>query len=281
MIISSKHSIGIIGGEGKTGRQFAQIFRSLGFKVCVTGAKTRHRNRELINTCDMVMFSVPLSKAAEIIREELTTATRADQLVLDLSSLKAHEVEALKTSRGESIGMHPLFGPSTSPDGETVILCPGHAKKETINSLRSVLSGVGLKTIVMTAEEHDRLMATVQVIPHLKSFLMADVLLATGTDLSKVLKTCTPTYELEFNVIARFLDDHPDLYMPIIFRNPETIGILESLHATIGSYLQIAKKGDLKTAEKRYHALRRFFGPFLTRARKRSEACIRTLSTFS
>lgn len=277
MKITTSHTIGIIGGEGKTGGQFTRLFKDHGFSVQSTGESTRHKNKDLLRECDIVIFALPLSKASELIREELRLSTRKDQLLLDVSSLKTREVEAMKSGKGAVIGMHPLFGPTTEPKGETVILCPGRTSKQTLSSLRSILRKMGMKTIVMRAEDHDTLMATVQVIPHLKSFLIADVLREPGADLKSILKTCTPTYAMEFNVIARFLDDHPDLYMPIIFRNPETIRILESMQRMIAGYLSIARRGNLTAAEKRYQASKLYFKPFLKRARKHSEACIETL----
>ena len=279
MKITTSHTIGIIGGEGKTGSQFTRLFKDHDFSVQITGERTRYKNKDLLRECDIIIFALPLSKASELMREELRLSTRKDQLLLDVSSLKTREVEAMKSGKGAVIGMHPLFGPTTEPKGETVILCPGRTSKQTLSSLRSILRKMGMKTIVMRAEDHDTLMATVQVIPHLKSFLMADVLRELGADLKSILKTCTPTYEMEFNVIARFLDDHPDLYMPIIFRNPETIRILESMQRMIAGYLSIARRGNLTAAEKRYQASKLYFKPFLKRARKHSEACIETLLT--
>lgn len=277
MNITSTHTVGIIGGDGKTGSQFRKLFKEQGFSVRSTGLNTRSKNHTLITDCDIIIFALPLSQASELMRSELRSATRKDQLLLDVSSLKKREVQAMKTGRGEVIGMHPLFGPSTDPKGEAVILCPGRTSQQTLTSLRTLLKKMGMKTIVMTPVEHDKLMATVQVIPHLKSFLMADVLRTLGIDLKNILSTCTPSYEMEFNVIARFLDDHPDLYMPIIFRNPETVKILQSMHTIIGDYLEIAKSGNLNDAEKKYQASKLYFKPFLKRARKHSEACIETL----
>lgn len=277
MIITHRLTVGVIGGAGKTGSQFARLFRNAGFSVRVTGEKTKVKNQDLIRSCDIVIFALPLSHAADIMESELKAAKRADQLILDVSSLKIEETKAMMKAKGEVIGMHPLFGPGTDPTGERVILCPVRARKETVRSLRSILEGMKLETDVMTPKAHDELMLTVQVIPHLKSFLMADVLTGMNKDLKKVLQTCTPTYEMEFNVIARFLDDHPDLYMPIIFRNPGTPKILRALQALIADYLRIAEMKDLSAAEKRYLRCRSRFSPHLTKARSHSEACIRTL----
>ena len=277
MIITNLSSIGIIGGRGKTGLQFARLFRSLGFRVTVTDAATRHRNAALIQNSDVVIFALPLAAAADLMREEVKNAVRKDQLILDVSSLKIRETKAMLGAHGEVIGMHPLFGPSTDPKGERVILTPVRASTQTVRSLRSLFRRMGILTQVMTPKAHDDLMLTVQVVPHLKSLLMADVLCTMKTDLKTVLKACTPTYEMEFNVIARFLDDHPDLYMPILFRNPGTPKVLRALKKAISEYLRIAEKGDLPAAEKRYRKCQIVFKPHCKKARAHSEACIRTL----
>lgn len=281
MKITKRSAIGIIGGTGKTGAQFAALFRKHGFTVRVTGSRTRSRNLDLLAWADIVIFALPLSHAADLMHAILASATKKNQLILDVSSLKSRETAAMLTAKGEVVGMHPLFGPTTDPKNERVVLCPARVSPETLWSLRTLLKSMMLKTTLMLPEDHDALMGTVQVVPHLKSLLMAEVLSARATDLKKVLGLCTPTYEMEFNVIARFLDDHPDLYMPIIFRNPETLSILEALRTIIDDYVRIAKTGDLKTAERKYRACQTFFRPHLKRARKHSEACIQTLLSLS
>jgi prephenate dehydrogenase len=281
MKITHHSTIGIIGGHGRTGRQFASLFRRLKFPVIVTGSRDAEKNAEIVRTCDIVLFAVPLILASNIIAHELRGARRKDQLILDVSSLKVREVRAMLKAKGEVIGMHPLFGPATDPRGETVILCPARATKETLTTLRSILGAMGLKTVIMTPDAHDRLMAVVQVIPHLKSLLMAEVMRDLKVDFRRVLATCTPTYELEFNVIGRFLDDHPGLYMPIIFRNPYAKKILASLKRTIASFSSIAATENLPAAEKHYAASKKYFTPYLKRARSHSEACIRTLLSLS
>ncbi len=277
MIISKKLSVGIIGGRGRTGRQLAKLFRAADFQVAVTGRTDAHRNATLIKRCDIIVFSLPLTHAATYISTLASHAVRSDQLILDVSSLKEREVEAMLMFPGEVIGMHPLFGPSTDPSGERVILCPARAKPETLRSLRKLFAAFGIKTAVMSPIEHDHLMATIQAIPHLKSFFIADVLRLSGMNLKKTLSLCTPIYEHEFNIVGRFLDDHADLYMPIIFRNPRILRVLKNMRSVIDSYIDLAEKKDFKKAEARYAACKGHFKPFLKRARIRSEVCIRAL----
>ncbi len=281
MKISEHHTVGIVGGKGRTGRQFAALFRSLGFSVRVTGAKTKKRNAELIGASDIVIFALSLDHAANVIRTEAKHLKRKDQLILDVSSLKVREVDAMMKGKGEVIGMHPLFGPTTESKGERIILCPTRASSETLRALRALLTKMDLLSIVMTPKAHDDLMATVQVIPHLKSLLMADAMRTLGVDLKHALATCTPTYELEFNVIGRFLDDDPSLYMPILFRNPRTPAVLAALQKSVDAYSVIAKKKNIAAASKRYLRCKSFFASHLKKSRSHSEACIRTLLSLS
>lgn len=274
---AARASVGIIGGRGRTGRQFARLFRAQGFRVQVTGSKDQERNRKLISGCDILVFSLPLSRAAAHITQLAEHATRKDQLVIDVSSLKEHEVRAMMRFPGEVIGMHPLFGPSTDAKGERVILCPARAKQSSVRFLKRFLSRSGISATIMTPREHDELMATVQTIPHLKSFFIADVLRLRGIDLHKTLSLCTPIYEQEFNIVGRFLDDHPDLYVPIIFRNPRILEVLQTMQKVIQEYLHIAQASDFAAAERRYAECKRHFQPFVRRARSRSELCIRAL----
>ena len=228
MKIGPHSTIGIIGGGGKTGGQFAELFRSASCAVDVTGSKTHDRNADLFVRCDVVIFAVPLARSVAIIEEEISHATRQDQLILDLSSLKEPQVNSMLRAQGEVIGMHPLFAPTTDPRGQTIILCPGRASDETVVSLQEMLHRMGLRTVLKDPHAHDRLMALLQVLPHLKNFLVADVLRKIDANVSEILGTCTPAYELELNVVGRFLDDNPDLYGPIILQNPDTLMIMRT-----------------------------------------------------
>ena len=279
MKITSNHTIGIIGGSGKTGGQFAKLFEDQGFSVRVTGSKNKDENALIIKECDIVIFAVPLAASIDIIEKEIQNATKENQLILDLSSLKEKQVGAMLKAKGEVIGMHPLFAPTTDPMNQTIILCPGRCEDETLNSLESTLHTMGLRTIIEEASEHDRLMALLQVLPHVKSLLMADVLQKIGGDVIDTIdKTATPAYRIELNLVGRFLDDSADLYGPIILDNPETINMLTMLHKSLGEVIQMAGNKELDTFRKKYESLKSFFRHHTKDGRDKTEACIRTLT---
>jgi len=64
------------------------------------------------------------------------------------------------------VGTHPLFGPQSAPNsivGQRVAVCPVRGNP---NKLVTFLSGLGLKVIQCTPEEHDRQMAVSQALCH-------------------------------------------------------------------------------------------------------------------
>lgn len=281
MKIISEKRIGIIGGTGRTGSQFARLFAEKGFTINVTGTETSDRNAEVLRTCDIVIFAVPLNNSAEIMERECEGAVRTDQLILDVSSLKERQVKAMLRSKGEVIGMHPLFGPWTDPRGQTIIVCPARCRSETVAALTELLEFLGMRVLRKTPQEHDRLMAVLQVLPHVKNLLVADVLRKLGADIAEIFETCTPAYELELNVVGRFLDDDPNLYGPIILDNPDTIPILEAFRSVLDECIAMSKAKDLQRFTERYKQLQEFFGPFAAEGRKTTEACIQLLSDIS
>lgn len=278
MKISARSRIGIIGGKGRTGRQFARLFRELGCRVTVTDRTTRMRNSDLFSTCDVIVFAVPLLTSESIMKKEMRNAKRKDQLLLDVSSLKERQVKAMLRSSGEVIGMHPMFAPTSAPMGQTIVLCPGRCLPRTLESLRQILRAMGLRTVVMTPKAHDRLMAFVQALPHLKSLLIAGVLKELKADFDEIDNVSPLAYELELNLVGRFLDDDPLLYGPIIFGNPQSRTIIRTLQRLLADCAAICERQDYSHFSAQYRTLQRRFGRRTARARRRSEACIRTLA---
>ena len=262
--------IGIIGGKGKTGQQFAQIFRKLGFEVMVSDLETKLTNRELIEKSDVVIFSVPLHLSEEIIRQEARNL-RKGQVVLDVSSLKENQVKAMNESKAEVLGMHPLFGPShKSFKGLSIVLCPGRCQKKTSHKFKKMFEKIGMKVSVMKPSEHDKLMAVVQVIPHLKTILAGELLREFGMSPKVPYEMSTPIYKLELDVIGRIFSQDGELYNSIITGNPYSKKIIKSLSKILKNY----ERGDLKVLNKRFDKVKDFLGDFSDEAFSDSERII-------
>ncbi|ETW93153.1 MAG: hypothetical protein ETSY2_51930 [Candidatus Entotheonella gemina] len=117
-------TVGIIGIAGGYGQWLARIFSALGYSVI--GSDPRHEqnigNRKIVETANVVLFSVPMDMAPDVIREVVPYA-RKNQLWLDVTSLKKQPVAAMLESKAEVVGLHPMVAPTVDSWKGQVVKC--------------------------------------------------------------------------------------------------------------------------------------------------------------
>jgi len=273
-----KKTVGIIGGNGKMGRQFGRVFKDLGFDVIVSDIGTKLKNSDLAKKADILVFSVPLHLSEKIIRKEIKNCKKKDQIILDLSSLKKRQMDAMKVAGGSCIGIHPLFGPAhKSFRGLTIILCPGKCDKPSLNFVKNLFGKTGAKIVIMTPEEHDKTMALIQVIPHLKTILSGELIKFLGMKPAKLYEIGTPVYKVELSIIGRIFSQDGDLYAAIISENPYSEKIIKQLGLLVKDYSKLMRRGDIYALTKRFNSVKKFLGGFTEKAFEDSEKIIGNL----
>lgn len=269
-----KITVGIIGGSGRMGSLFTKLFRESGFTVLISDLDPEPANKELIEQSQMVIFSTPLHLSEKIILAE-AQHFRPDQLVVDLSSLKEKQVRAMLTSRAEVVGLHPMFGPTVSSlNNQSVVFCPARVSNETLQSLKSFFRGLGMQVTEMTPKDHDKMMALVQLAPHLSTLLMADVLWDHDSDAKQFLKICGPAYRFELDRIGRIFAQNGEMYASIITDNPYGKKVLKSMQKHLAVYERAIARGDRDLITGRFAKLKKFLGSFVQKAFEESEKII-------
>ncbi len=211
---------GIIGGTGKMGRLFSAVLERHGFEVRVSGRSTPLTNRRLAEESDLVMVSVPIRSTVEVIRE-IAPLLGEDQLLCDLTSLKAEPVKAMLASKAQVLGMHPLFGPTISSlRNQTVILTPARCGTLFCSRVPGILREEGANIVVMDPDAHDRLMAVIQGLTHFGNLCMAEAIRRSGADLAAALGATSPVYRIQMGLIGRLLSQDPALYGDMLQLNP-------------------------------------------------------------
>ncbi|MDO8511323.1 MAG: prephenate dehydrogenase/arogenate dehydrogenase family protein [Nanoarchaeota archaeon] len=224
-------TISIIGGRGKMGSLFADAFQQRDYTVLVSN-ESNSNNIKLAQQGDVVIVSVPLQKTEEVI-QEIGPYVRKEALLTDFTSVKIKPVAAmLKYSQAEVIGGHPLFGPSVdSFKGEKMVLCPERGK-EYLSWYKRTMEELGMKIYLMTAEEHDKIMAEKQVLVHLSNLYFANTLakIKQGKNQPEI---STPAYILRLYAVKRMLSQDPSLYSGIFFENPFTDKVVRAYEKSV------------------------------------------------
>jgi prephenate dehydrogenase len=267
-------TVGVIGGKGEMGRLFSGFFERSGFRVKVGDLGTRPTTREVFESSDVVLFSVPLHLTESIIRE-LTPFARPNQLLLDLSSLKTGPVREMLRSPSFVVGLHPMFGGKISTfRGQTIVACPARIPRPDWLRLRDLLASGGMEVKESTPEEHDRMMSIIQVLFHMTTMLTGRVIRRMGIDLAEVLEYASPGYRVELTQVGRLFAQSPELYSAIIQGNPGTREVLSQLREGLDSYKEWFEKEELYGFVEDFERSAQYLGEFCSRAYRDSSVIL-------
>jgi prephenate dehydrogenase len=134
-----------------------------------------------VREADYVFVAVPVGAIVKIVRDALS-ACGPECVVSDVGSTKRQIVREVADPR--FVGAHPLAGAETAGvqnaredlfDGAVWYLTPASAEEATaLSRLDGLVEQLGARPVVLDADSHDRLMASVSHLPH----VLANVLVA-------------------------------------------------------------------------------------------------------
>lgn len=274
-----KKLIGIIGGKGKMGKYFAGFFKQNGYKVIISDRGTKLSNIELAGKVDVVVVSVPIGITKKVI-EEVAPHVKKSGLLMDLTSLKAFPMEAMKKTKASFLGCHPMFGPTNSIKGQVVILCKGRGIKWH-KWWKQLLIKNKVDVQELTTRKHDSLMAYVQALSHFTEFVLADALSKSGIKINEFLKYQSPSYRLKLDLMGRILNQDPNLYAQIQIQNPNGLRAIQTFSASTKDFIKIIKKKDVKAFEKQFKKASKYLGNYKKAAMKESDYLIEQMNNLN
>lgn len=265
----------IVGGRGRMGTLFTRLLSKRGHDVDVL-----ERNDAIdaarIATADVVMVAVPMT-LAEQMTTELAPMLRSDALLCDINSLKRKACAALAGSRGEALGMHPMFGPTVrSLLRQKIVLCrvrPGPMSEW----LEAELGLMGADLVHADPAAHDEMMAVVQVLTHFGIMSMGAALAESGVALERTLSFMSPIYRLELAMVGRLFSQEPELYAEILMSNPagDRVRTLFVDHAQ--RLAELARRRDREGFVAAFRDTSRYFERFSAEAMALSDQIIDTI----
>lgn len=264
----------IVGGTGEMGRYFVNWFAGAGYQVRSMGSKDWPDVAALCNGIDLCIISVTIDRTPEII-ERISPYLPPEAVLADVTSIKKVPLDAmLKAHPGPVIGLHPLFGPTTSTlDKQIVVATPGR-DDDACQWVIDQFSLWGSVIVMSNAEEHDQIMEFVQSLRHFATFAFGQFLAAKKVPLARTLEFSSPIYRLELGMVGRLFAQDAGLYAEIIFATPERRALLKDYIASLSRNLEMLEKGDKSEFEKEFKKVAEWFGPFGEQAIRESSFLI-------
>lgn len=269
-----KPVIGIVGGRGKTGSQFARFFRKKGFKVLI-GSRSGLSYEDCAKKSDIVIISVPIDVAVDTINQ-ISGFVKKDALLADFTSLKTLACRAMLKSKSAVIGIHPMFGPSIkSLRGQTIVICPLRPGK-WLDFVKKILKGANL--IICRPEYHDKMSAFIQGLMHFHMLALAKTFADMKLAPKDSLKFSTPPFRIELDMFGRMLSQDPKLYADIQIENPSFLKVLNTFEREIKELKNIVKNKDKKKFIEYFNKASRHFEIIKAKSMKESDYVIKKLA---
>lgn len=209
---------------------------------------------EVLRDADLVILATPVGIMAELCRAIQASGVIARQCVItDVGSVKAPVMntfsEVFTDCEVICVGSHPMAGSekmglqharadlfSLAP---CVITPPANSNAQpTVEKLELFWKNIGMKTCVMDAGEHDRLVARISHLPHLLASVMVEVAFSEGSKAASLAGT-------GFTDSTRIASGAPVMWTEILLENRQAlIGELQQLQTKLGETLALLEEVD-------------------------------------
>lgn len=233
----------VIGGAGKMGGWFVQFLMSQGFAVTVADPSGAPEGVPVVadwqgiadlDTFDYIVVATPLGASDAILTQ--LAARRPRGVVFDLGSLKSPLRAGLKALADAGVkvtSLHPMFGPSTEllSGRHVVFIDLGHA--EALAAARALFAPTMAEQVVMSLDEHDRLIAYVLGLSHALNIAFFTALAESGEAAPKLARMSSTTFDAQLDVASNVAEESPELYYEIQALNDYGAESLQALSAAV------------------------------------------------
>ncbi len=214
---------------------------------------------ESLPTSDLVILAIPVNALSKVLPHVLDLVKK-NAVVMDAGSTKSLICRAVTnhTNRGQFVASHPIAGTENSgPEAafhglfknKTNIICErAKSSEQALAVAQRVFDALGMNTIFMEAEEHDKHVAYVSHLSHVSSFLLGQTVL----DIERDEKNIFALAGSGFASTVRLAKSSPDMWAPIFEQNAEYLS--QALHEYI-MHLQRFQHSLMKRDGKELHRI--------------------------
>lgn len=242
----------VIGGAGKMGRWFANFLNAQGYAVDVadpSGALdgfgyVADWQRDALNH-DLIVVATPIKIANEVLTQ--LAARKPKGVVFDLGSLKTPlraGLTALRAAGVKVTSVHPMFGPSTELLSGRHVIFIDMGSPESLQVAQDLFGSTMAKKVVMSLDEHDRLIAFVLGLSHALNISFFTALAESGEDAQRLASLSSTTYDAQIDIATNVSEESPELYFEIQHLNEYGHESLKALRSAVDDVCTAVQSND-------------------------------------
>ena len=253
------------------GRWFADFLTKDGKQVVISGRNQSKllevkqqlgidaaSNVDAVKNADFILLSVPIDSFEDIVAE-ISPHIRPEQVVIDITSIKALPVEMMHKyiKTGLVLGAHPLFGPGARGiANQNFVLTPTSEEEDTLaQKIRGYLEAKRARVTLMTPQEHDEMMTIILGLSHFIAVVSADTLLSSNK-LRQMEAVGGTTYKVLLTLIESVVSEDPELYASLQMNLPNVTNIEALFQKKAKEWADLVKNKDRQKFVKRMQDLK-------------------------
>ncbi len=253
----------VIGGAGKIGSWFAHFLASQGFAVEIAdpagGEGTLKDWRESALGHDYIVVAAPLGATNAILGE--LAERRPGGVIFDVGSLKTPlrgGLEALRAAGLRVTSIHPMFGPNTELLSGRHVVFVDLERGDALDRARALFAPTMVEQVVMSLDEHDRLIAYVLGLSHAVNIAFFTALAGSGERAPRLVQMSSTTFDAQFDIASAVAGESAELYFEIQRLNEYGAESLDALAQAVESLRSAVQSGDQARFAALMHAGREY-----------------------
>ena len=208
---------------------------------------------EALKTCQVIILATPVDAIIKLATYLLDRVE--DHIIIDMGSTKTNILEQISNhpKRGRYVAAHPMAGteysgpeaaiPNLFKDKNMVYVEAFRSDEDAFDLADSITDQLEMKTLFMTAEEHDMHTAYVSHISQLTSFALALTVLEKEKSQGRIFELAGSGFEST----VRLAKSSPEMWTPIFKQNRKNV--LEVLEEHIKQLQKLYDKLDQEDYE--------------------------------
>jgi chorismate mutase/prephenate dehydrogenase len=197
---------------------------------------------------DFIVVATPLGASGVILNE--LALRRPPGVVFDLGSLKSPlrgGLNALKAAGVKVTSLHPMFGPGTELLSGRHVIFIDMGNAEALAASRALFQPTMAEQVVMSLDEHDRLIAYVLGLSHALNIAFFTALAESGEAAPRLSRLSSTTFDAQLDVASDVADESPELYYEIQALNDYGAESLQALSQAVERLRGAVLKRDFAT----------------------------------
>ncbi len=206
---------------------------------------------------DVIIVATPVDVIERLLPQILDTIG-SQTVVIDVGSTKSDicKIVSNHPNRGQFVAAHPLAGTEFSgpeaalkglfSEAKNIICEREKSNSDALETALQVFESMGMNTLFMSPEEHDRHLAYVSHLSHVTSFSLG----LTVLDIEKDEKQIFNLASTGFRSTSRLAKSNPQTWKAIFGRNRKYLGeALEGYIKTLTEFKSAIQENDLEKME--------------------------------